>query len=292
MRHFIVFFVLLYFLTFVCTPSFAQSMTTPSTQVTARVGDFYLTVSGFAAPYATVILSSGGEKYRTVVADKRGSFSISSVSIKRGFSQFCLRMIDVQQLGESTACFRFEPATSSIAMRGIYLPPTQRLQRSVINEQDDAVVMGYTMPGALVTIHIEKGQTYTATAGINGYYEYAIRRIKAGTYQLYVTAEYFGKQSEEPNTRLTLKSLSLPDQIEEKAKEKVRDFVQDLQQVGDEKALGPLWIAIPLLALIYLLLHKLWPKYFRIVDLKSLIAVLSKFAKPKKKLHHAWFVGY
>ena len=77
------------------------------TEVQADVGEFYLNVSGYISPFASIVLNSNGIFMRTTVADKGGNFSISQVRIARGFSSFCLDAVDYKRLGESTTCIKF-----------------------------------------------------------------------------------------------------------------------------------------------------------------------------------------
>ena len=80
-------------------------------------------------------------------------------------------------------------------MTDIFLPPTLGLSRTEIGENSEALAFGYTMPGAKVTLHLSNGQTLTTYADETGYYEFKIRGLKAGKYELYATAEYNNKES-------------------------------------------------------------------------------------------------
>src|ERR1035437_3160478 len=111
----------------------AQILSIPSgslgTTVQASVGEFYLNLSGFVSPFASIVLSSDGVLMRTTIADEKGNFSIPQVLIKMGFSHFCLDAIDFKRIGESYTCFTIPPATDSVTMNNIFLPPTLGLSR-------------------------------------------------------------------------------------------------------------------------------------------------------------------
>jgi hypothetical protein len=122
-------------------PVLAASKTklkSPGITVSASVGEFYLSVSGYIAPFASLVLTSDGVFYRSTVADKFGNFSLTDIEIKAGFSKFCILAKDFHNLGESYTCFSFPPATGDIIMKDIFLPPTLALERSEITSGSNA----------------------------------------------------------------------------------------------------------------------------------------------------------
>lgn len=258
-------------------PVFSQITRLPTaalpTQVEASVGEFYLNLSGYIAPNASIVLTIDGIFARATVADANGNFYISDVLIKKGFSSFCLDAIDFQRLGESYTCFNIPPAEASVTMKDIFLPPTLGLSRTEINEGSSAKAFGYSMPGALVSLYLSNGKVLITRADSTGYYEFTIKDLKAGSYSLYTRAELNHKQSLEPTKKLKLKSLSWWDQFIAFLKnlwDKLLKFLTNL-------ALGPLWLLIPLIILIIILLIKL-------IGLKPF--------KEKRPLHHKWWMGY
>lgn len=259
---------------------------TSGVNVSVSIGEFYLNLSGYASPFSSIILTSEGIFYRAAVADEHGNFSISQILIQKGFSSFCLLHVDFKRLGDSTACFQFSPATADITMNNIFLPPTIGVQRGSIIEGSDAVVFGYTMPLARVTVHLSDGRTFVITADSTGFYQVIIAKLKAGSYELYATAVYNSVASEVPTDRVIIKSLSKSEQAVTTLTgltDKLKKFLEDLP-------LGPLWLAIPILILIIILLKKLWPRLFSSPIEKFLFFFKRK--KKEKPLHHLWFVGY
>lgn len=261
-----------------------ESIAKSPVMVKARIGEFYLNLSGFASPYASIILTSGGIFYRSAVADGDGLWSINDILINKNFSSFCLQHIDYKNIGESTTCLSVPPATQDIIKRDIFLPPTIGLQRSEIVAGSDAVVFGYTMPGSTVTIHLKNGKSYTVTADANGYYELTLKNLEAGSYELYATAVYSGKPSENPSNTLKLVALSWWQQI----LIWIKKFFQWLWNVMTGMGLGPLWLVLPLIPFIIWLIVRLWPERFTFIYDNEIYV----FFHPRKKLHHAWFVGY
>ncbi len=257
------------------------------TEVSARIGEFYLNVSGFISPYASIVLTTqDGTFLRSTVADKNGNFYISFVLIKEGFSGFCLTAVDFQRLGESTTCFSFPPATGSITMRDIFLPPTLGLSKTEIAAGSSVFAFGFTMPFAKVTLRLSDGTILTTTADSRGYYEFQLKDLKAGKYQLYAKAQYKDKESLTPTKKLELKALSWWEQFLAFLKNLWKQIVRFFSSF----ALGPLWLVIPVIILIIILILKLWPQWFTSIYESKPFSFLKRFKK--KKLHHWWWMGY
>ncbi len=265
----------------------AQAPIKSGTEVEAKIGEFYLDISGFASPNASIVMNlQDGTFLRSAVADQNGNFYISQVLISRGFSGFCLTTIDFKRIGESTACFSFSPATGNITMYNIFLPPTLGLARKEVKEGETAIAFGYTMPGATVTLYLNNGKKVTVIADDKGYFEIQLKDLKAGTYQLYAIGNYQNKESEKPVKTVELKMVS---SIEEVSIVSL-SFLKKLWDLLTSIGLGPLWLAIPILILIIILLRKLYPDLFTSIKNK-LFMIIPKFLK-RKKLHHSWFLGY
>ena len=257
------------------------------TNVAASVGDFYLNLSGYISPFASIVLTSDGIFLRATIADQYGNFSISQVLIRRGFSHFCLDAIDFRRIGESLTCLNIPPAQDSVTMKDLFLPPTLGLSRTQIAAGGEAVAFGYTMPGAIVTLDIN-GKKLVTTADSSGYYEFHLKNLKAGTYSLFASANYQSKDSLQPSKKLQLKALGWWEQFLAFLKELWRKFLFFLTSL----ALGPLWLVVPIIILIIILLLKIWPEKFTFIYRNRLIEFFFEMFGRRKKLHHAWFMGY
>ena len=257
-----------------------------SVMVSATLGEFYLNLSGFISPYASIVLTSDGVFLRATVADSNGNFYISSVLIKKGFSHFCLDAIDFKRIGESYTCFDIPPAEGSVTMKDIFLPPTLGLSRTEIGAGGDATVFGYSMPRALVKIHFN-GNLLTTYADETGYYEFKLKNVAAGKYQLYATAEFDNKQSLEPTKKAELRALSWWEQVVVY----IKDIYGKIYRYLTSLSLGPLWLGIPIIISIIILILKIWPEKFTFIYNSKLFAWLPR-RKNKKHLHHDWFIGY
>ena len=260
------------------------SITKPDVTVSAHVGAYRLDISGLASPFASVILRSDGVFYRSTTADENGFWEIDDISINKNFSQFCLEHIDFRNLGSSIACFRVPPAKDDITRKDIFLPPTIGLQRSQITAGGNAVVFGYTMPHATVTVHLQNGKSYEVTADEHGYYELTLKNLAAGKYELFATAVYHGRHSENPTTTVKLTALSWWQQI----LEWIKNFFIWLWSILTGLGLGPLWFILLLIPLIIYLIVRIWPEQFTFIYDSQIYVFFHK----KKQLHHAWFVGY
>lgn len=273
-----------------CQPAFAQyslPKASQQTEVKATVGEFYLEVSGWIAPFASVIMTSNGVFLRATVADENGNFYFAPILIKKGFSSFCLTAIDYKRLGESMTCFSFPPAKGSIVMKDIFLPPTLGLSRAEVPAGSSVKAFGYTMPFALVTLDMN-GVKLTTTADKDGYYEFNLTNLKAGTYKLFANAEYKGKTSLSPTKYLQLKALSLWEQFLALLRDLWKKIVRLFTSIG----LGPLWLGLPILILIIILILKIWPERFTFIYESKLARFLTKLLRRQKRLHHWWWMGY
>jgi hypothetical protein len=259
--------------------------------VSATVGSYTLSVSGYIAPYASVVLSSDGVVLRSTVADALGNFAISQVLIKAGFSHFCLDSVDYKRLGESEACFTFSPATGSISRVNIFLPPTLGVYRTDVNVGDKALAWGFSMPGARVTVHISNGDTCVTNADKNGYYECQIAIQKAGSYTLKADAVLNGKASEPPVKGVLIQGLSTIQQAGQVVQNVGNNFINQLLNLPGGLFV---WIALAILILIIILIWKLKPEWFPKPSVGNpTVAMHQAFDKlfRDRKLHHAWMKG-
>src|SRR3989344_4064198 len=158
------------------------------TTVSGTVGEFYLNFSGYIAPFASVVLTSDGVLLATTTADENGYFYLTDILIKAGSSKFCFEATDLRQLGKSYSCMSIPPAEDSATIEGIFLPPTLGLLRLEIAEGSSTIAHGYSMPDALVTLHVGENM-YLTKADESGYYEFTLENLKGGTYQVYATAK-------------------------------------------------------------------------------------------------------
>lgn len=291
MKKLPLFLALLIVLSYLIRVSTASAVKYPvgraGVSVSASIGQYYLSLSGYIAPYASVVLTVNGHVLRSTVADSQGNFYISQVLINRGLTHFCLDAVDFKRLGDSEACFDIPPASSDITKSKIFLPPTLGLYHTTINAGSNAIAWGYSMPGASVIITIGD-KTYTTTADSNGYYQISINVGNAGTYQLFAAAKWKSITSEKPTKGKTLTVLGVPGQITNWLKE----FLTNLLRILFGTPYGILWLGLPILILILILLRKLLKNQKPGTVPSKKINFGFDWLFREKKLHHWWFVGY
>jgi hypothetical protein len=136
------------------------------------------------------------------------------------------------------------------------------------------------MPGAKVTLHVN-GELLTTTADASGYYEFALKNLKAGNYSLYSTAVYKQKDSLVPTKKLHLQALSKQQQTSQQVAKTVSNWWDQLLRFLRDWLWNPLWLIIPIIILIIILIRKLWGKKF-----------VNPFKRKSHLLHHYWWMGY
>jgi len=231
-----------------------------NTNVSARVGQYYLNLSGIVAPYASLSIIVDNTTLTSTVADSTGKFSFSKIPITAGLTGFCLDAVDFKRLGESYTCFTIPAANSDITINNIFLPPTLGLERKEINQGEDAVIWGYGVPGAAITIHISNGKTFQVMADAQGYYQLHVKIAKAGKYELYADETYQNQSSKIPDRKTLLLALSLTQQAGNKAGQAAKNIYQVLSGFP----WTALFIIIPLFILIIIWLKRLKPEWFLI----------------------------
>ena len=261
-----------------------------SSRVAGSVGELYLTVSGYASPYASISLYINNIFVRGGTANDKGEFYISDVLIRDGLTGFCLKTVDFRHVGESESCFKTPPAKESIDKKQIFLPPTLALSKTDIAEGETTVAYGYTMPGADVVLRLDNGKTYNLKADKNGYFRLELKGLKAGKYSIYATATYKSFVSSSPVKKLSVHVLGWWEQF----LKFLLDLFNKLLKIFTSWSLGILWLVIPIIILIIILIIKIWKEKF--VSIFSVFPRMVRFVyfliPRKRKLHHAWWVGY
>ncbi|MDO8335475.1 MAG: hypothetical protein Q7T74_01680 [Candidatus Saccharibacteria bacterium] len=256
-------------------PQFSQSK---GTNVNATVGTTTLSISGYQSPYASIIIKTqSGTFITSTTADENGYFSVSNVLINGTNLIYCFQAADFKRVGISESCITIPgPITGDVTYTDVFLPPTIGLSKKQINAGQDAVIYGYSMPGATVYIVIE-GKVITVTADQDGYYTYIYRNVPAGVFSISATASLEDKSSLTPTNDVVLEALSITQQITDTG-EKV---IEKVEKKVPFNILPFLLLALALLVAIGILLYKL---KFR------LWVIFIDFMRRRKKMHHDWFL--
>lgn len=253
--------------------AYGVSATSSGTTVKASVGKYYLSISGFVSPFASIVMTSNSIFLGSTVADPNGNFSIKNIFVNEGFTDFCLEAIDIKRIGDSLTCFKIAPMFSSREIRDIFLPPTLGLSGREIRPNSSILASGYSMPGALVNVNIAKGIILHLTADKSGFYKTQIKNLAVGKYFLFATANYKKRDSEKPSKKLELNSISVVEIIKRNL---------------------PLILIVLLILVVIILLIILFRKRLKrkIIELLEKREVFGEGGKVRVPLHHSWFIGY
>ncbi len=257
---------------------------TPSSQnrIEARVGEYSLTVSGFASQNASITIKTDSILMASTTALANGTFSFSKLPIKKGFTSFCFETIDAARIGKSFACMKVPPATNDIVLDMIYLPPTIGLEKQSITEGSSGLAYGYTMPNASIDIKANNGSRFTAKSNETGRYSYTIGNLPIGSYEFSSRGTYQGSDSLTPLSTVTLRVLTSSAAFTNEA-------------VSLRRVLSSLWpwifLSILILGLLTLYLIKRFrPEWLRFITESKAYSWLLR--RLRRSLHHSWFVGY
>lgn len=244
----------------------------------ASVGNFHITISGYQSPYASIVLTTdSGTFIGSTVADSKGYFSISNALITDTATVYCLRAVDFKRLGESDTCVTLSSnVTSDVTYKDIFLPPTIALSKKQINQGQDAVIYGYTMPNGIVYLNIE-GKIITITADATGFYTYTYKGVPAGIFRISATGELAGKKSLAPTNNVVLEALSIPKQVANN----LTAVGNQIQKTVPFNLLPFLFAGLIFLIAIGFLLYKLRVRFW---------VIFVDFLRRRKKMHHDWFL--
>lgn len=289
MKRFLSVFLFLVSLFVLLQPrSFAQSSTqSGSVDIKVTINGFLLSLSGYLAPYASITLTSSGNVFASAVADANGNFTFSGVKVAKGFSTFCLDGIDYKRLGESEACFTIPPVNSPYTKSAIFLPPTLGVFRTNVNVGNDALVFGYGMPGAHISIKLDGQVICQKDADSGGYYECNFPITKEGNHQVYADASLHNKQSEPQLKKVLIKGIALA-----KATPKP-PYVPGIS-FGLPEILVALFILLLLIIVLIVLLRKFKPSWLPHVTLPNpgdMFHHQWDVLFRERKLHHWWMEG-
>lgn len=243
-----------------------------TTNVSASVGKYYVTISGYVSPFASVVMSANSIFMASTVADPEGNFTLKNVFVNEGFTDFCLEAIDVKRVGDSYTCLKIDAVFKDTSKEEIFLPPTLGLSGQKINPGSSVFASGYSMPSAKVIINISKDIKIDVSADENGYYKYELKDLPAGKYSLFATARHGDKDSEKPTRTKDLEALSLGGVIK-----------QNLFLI----LLFVLLVIVAIILLLILLSKRIRDRFKNIILRKP--KSKKRLASPK---HHSWFLGY
>ncbi len=296
----VIIFVLFFFTAAVFVScAFAQAATqSGQTTIKVTVAGATLNVSGYIAPYASVVMTIDNNIIGSVVADAQGNFSFANVTVPQTTSTVCFTAEDFKQLGTSEACISVKQIDGVISVANVFIPPTLGVQRTDVQVGNDAVVFGYGMPGAQITVHLNTGIGCITTADSTGYYQCHIIIRTIGSNTLYADATLNGKPSEQQLKKVLIQGLTY---VKPTPGPTLGFLLSPTPAIPGLPSLSALpwwiWVLLALIAiiLIIILLRKFRPEAVPAVGMPSvpkgkLFHTFDKFFR-SRKLHHAWMKG-
>jgi hypothetical protein len=246
--------------------------------VTATVGQFHISITGYQSPYASIILKTqNGTFLASTTADAKGYFSITDILINSSTLQYCFQAVDFKRIGESDSCITVSGTINKdLAYTDIFLPPTIGLSKKQINAGQDGIIFGYTMPGATVYLDIE-GKVIIVTADETGYYTYTYKKVPEGVFRISASAEFTGKKSLAPTNDVILEAVSVPHQITETGEKIVKKIGEKVPFELVSFLLVGIFFLVAIGILLYKLRFKMW-------------VIFIDFLRRRKKMHHDWFL--
>lgn len=282
--------ILLFCLVKTSVASAAVATQSGVTNITVTIAGNTLNVNGYIAPFASVVLTIDGNVITSTTADANGDFSFSNVVVPKATSTVCFDSVDYKKLGASEACISVTPIDGVISKSGVFLPPTLGVQRTDVTVGDGALLFGYGMPGAKVTVHLNSAVGCEVTTETTGYYTCTITIQKTGQNELFADATLNGRASEAQLKKILIQGITLvkPTTVPTQAPFQLPGFPQ-LFAI-------PWWVWLLLvlivIILIIILLRKYRPEAIPAVGVpKVQLRHAFDFLFKSKKLHHWWMKG-
>ncbi|NMB56613.1 hypothetical protein GYA19_01590 [Candidatus Beckwithbacteria bacterium] len=164
-----------------------------------------LTISGYTSPYAFVFFSENGTIVGTVTANEDGYFAKYLNGLNGGTHSF--RIYGIDNVSRTTSSVDLEvetPVYQHINVSNLILSPTIELNDNEIEQGDNVVVSGKSVPESNISLFTESPlRTYYTTSDINGNWAYTITDTNeyiVGDYKVYSLVQKDAFQSLFSNT--------------------------------------------------------------------------------------------
>lgn len=136
-------------------------------------------LSGTAYPMSVVKILKDGQIAATTASDSSGHFNVTLSDLIVGTYSFAVYAYDSNGNKSKTLTYTREISKNETeTISGIIIPPTLSVDNISIKKGDKVNFSGQSAPGATVAIGMvsDGGDTWSfnATAGVNGYYSYAL----------------------------------------------------------------------------------------------------------------------
>jgi hypothetical protein len=127
-----------------------------STSVTASVGGHIFDIEGWTSPWAQVkFYSTQGNLNLASIADDKGKFVFVNALAPRKVGELCFLSIDTNQNASPPLCFSPPPPPSTkTTIRGLVLPPTLTLEKTLGKPGETISAWGKTVPNSSVRVFL------------------------------------------------------------------------------------------------------------------------------------------
>jgi hypothetical protein len=175
---------------FVIKPVFADT----SIDVSARVGETTVNISGFSSLFSVVTFMENGDVIGTTATDTTGFFAKQFTAQIEGFHTLNIFANDGHGKTSRVIDLSYVLITGQqIDLNDLYLPPTINAGSS-FHEGDIVNVFGYTVPnqGLQVNLTGKKELSKTVTSDVDGYYStfFNTQNFELGSYTVYAVLNH------------------------------------------------------------------------------------------------------
>jgi len=243
-------------------------------QVSARIGEKMLNLSGYTSPFAQVTLYLDDQVPQKTIANSLGFFIFADIFLPQNPPIPCLVAVDTDDLATPPLCLARLPANADSNVENILLPPTISVGQEKIPEGNTIAARGATFPNSKVRMFLfrkEKprqlfpfnfkflafameGPPLEVKSDDRGYFEFNLPSTYPTTYRIFLGSERQDNPSPKSNT-LTFYVLSFWEHFWERLKQFFLCLANLLYQIitDPEKII---FLEIPLLC--FLILHVIY----------------------------------
>lgn len=142
----------IYYLIFTISPT--PILAAEPVQVTATVPYYWwLELTGWTSPYASVELTMERIVKRVTIADDQGKFTFR-IALPRLLAPFCLIATDISNISSHPLCLAPPPPEFDILIKEVVMPPTLKIDRGKIAKGETVAAQGYTTPNSEVVPYL------------------------------------------------------------------------------------------------------------------------------------------
>jgi hypothetical protein len=178
-------FLLLFLLLVVC---FAKPVLAADIDVSLRVGESEINLSGYASPSSVITFMENGAVVGTTTTASDGFFVKQFITLDEGVHLINIFVVDLMGKANRTVSLSYVVvAGQNVNLLNLYFPPTINAGFS-FQEGDMVNVWGYSVPNSSIQINLtgKKNISKNVISGIDGYYSYGFNtsNFESGNYSI------------------------------------------------------------------------------------------------------------